>query len=97
MGGVFDSYGDAFLDNFNASVNGENSTKAFTIRKGPPKIANNLVMELYRLVYIDLLYNWNRTWFAILLSLVNIAATAVLVYYYISDRFKKKKIDTDEQ
>ena len=84
MGGVFDSYGDDFLDNFNASVNGENSTKAFTIRKGPPKIANNLVIELYRLVYIDLLYNWNRTWLAILLSLVNIVATGMFSIFQYS-------------
>ncbi|MFX0098133.1 MAG: hypothetical protein ACFFCS_01030 [Candidatus Hodarchaeota archaeon] len=31
MGGVFDSYGDDFLDRFNESVNGPNATDEFTI------------------------------------------------------------------
>jgi len=90
MGGVFDSYGDNFLDKFNASVNGENSTKSFTIKKGPFRIARCLFMKLYWYAYIDLLYNWNRTWLAILLSLVNIAATGMLVYFNIPERFKRK-------
>ncbi|HME52623.1 MAG TPA: hypothetical protein VKM55_10420 [Candidatus Lokiarchaeia archaeon] len=35
MGGVFDTWGDSFLDNFNASVNGVNSTTSFVIYTQP--------------------------------------------------------------
>lgn len=31
MGGVFDTWGDSFLDDFNASINGINATRPFTI------------------------------------------------------------------
>ncbi|MHA1792569.1 MAG: hypothetical protein ACTSVI_07980 [Promethearchaeota archaeon] len=35
MGGVFDSYGDTFLDDFMEKINGVNSTKPFTIYMNP--------------------------------------------------------------
>nr|MDO8112659.1 hypothetical protein [Candidatus Sigynarchaeota archaeon] len=35
IGGVFDSWGDDFLDRFNESINGVNSTRSFTIYRDP--------------------------------------------------------------
>ena len=94
MGGVFDSYGDDFLDRFNTSVNGVNSTKPFTIKKGGPShTRENFYIEAYEMAYIDLLYNWNRTGLAILFSLVHIVATGWLVYNYIPEKFKKRKTE----
>jgi hypothetical protein len=57
MGGAFDSYGVQFLDQLNNSVNGVNSTRPFTIQKGPIDLAKTGVPATYQTYYLDILYN----------------------------------------
>ncbi|MEX2754995.1 MAG: hypothetical protein Q6365_006345 [Candidatus Sigynarchaeota archaeon] len=74
MGGVFDTWGDSFLDNFNESINGENSTRPFTIYVDPNY---NFLADMNK----DLMYNLGRpAGLAIVLALVviNIAAATCL-------------------
>ena len=67
MGGVFDSYGDDFLDKFNASVNGVNSTRDFTIPVGKIGISRRFVPAALDLYVQDLLYSFNNPLLLILL------------------------------
>jgi hypothetical protein len=67
MGGVFDSYGDDFLDRFNASVNGPDSRKAFQIPTGFAKRNNIYIPEVYEFAYLDLVYNLNNIFIVSLL------------------------------
>jgi hypothetical protein len=79
MGGVFESYGDDFLDRYNASVNGVNSTKSFTITKGPMDIGDNFIPDLYKNAYLDILYNLDALGFAILIYIAYVVSTGILV------------------
>jgi hypothetical protein len=54
MGGVFDSYGDDFMDRYNESLNGPDSTKSFTIAK----LYEN---DLYKDIQKDLWLNWGMS------------------------------------
>nr|MDO8116566.1 hypothetical protein [Candidatus Sigynarchaeota archaeon] len=75
MGGVFDTWGDGFLDNFNASINGENSTIPFEIFASPD-------YEILRSFNNDLFYNMGRpAGLAITLSIIGVnAAFSVLLH-----------------
>jgi hypothetical protein len=53
MGGVFDTWGDRFLDDFNESINGVNSTRPFTIYADPNY---RFMQDMNK----DLMYNLGR-------------------------------------
>ncbi len=76
MGGVFESYGDTFLDDFNASVNGPDSTKAFSIPIGQLGVSGRLVPDTLDPYVKDLLYSFDNP----LLFLLFIGIVVVLVY-----------------
>lgn len=78
MGGVFDSYGDDFLDRFNASINGPGATESFEIKAGPPKINDLLQVALYRDAYLDLFYNLENEWMFVLVVLAFGAVTVLI-------------------
>ncbi|MHA1791736.1 MAG: hypothetical protein ACTSVI_03765 [Promethearchaeota archaeon] len=59
MGGVFDSYGDDFLERFNESINGENSSRAFYIFYEPELDSNFLMPGVHEYFMIDLLITLN--------------------------------------
>ncbi|HMF30762.1 MAG TPA: hypothetical protein VKK79_05075 [Candidatus Lokiarchaeia archaeon] len=60
MGGVFDSYGDDFLDRFNTDVNGPASTEPIAIPAGNLHIGTPFFPDSCRDYLLDLLYNFNR-------------------------------------
>ncbi|MHA1369229.1 MAG: hypothetical protein ACTSRA_05905 [Promethearchaeota archaeon] len=90
MGGVFDSYGDDFLDRFNESVNGVNSTTRFTI-VAPPNI--DLMDDFQE----DLLYNLGKPiGFALMLIIIgaNFALSMIIhptIKQKIKDKIKKRR------
>jgi hypothetical protein len=66
MGGVFDTWGLSFLDKFNESINGVNSTRPFTIYAD----ADYAFMQDMNK---DLMYNLGRPdWLAIILAVVGV-------------------------
>jgi hypothetical protein len=60
MGGVFESYGDDFLDTFNTSINGPQSTQSFVILVDPAYLDSNLIPERIKPYLKDLLFNLNH-------------------------------------
>jgi hypothetical protein len=87
MGGVFESYGDDFLDRYNASINGANSTQAFTITKGPLGLGSNWEVKMYESAYWDLLNNFDRMPLFLGLITVYLGASGLVI----SQVFLKKK------
>ena len=57
MGGAFEAYGDDFLDRLNATVNGPNSTRPFTISKGPVRVQRTGIPAIFAMYFMDLIYN----------------------------------------
>ncbi len=82
MGGAFASYGDDFLDDLNNTVNGANSTRPFTIAKGPVRVGRTGLPANPSLYFMDLIYNLDHPLeFAItILVLVGLAAGLYLVH-----------------
>ena len=87
MGGVFDSYGDDFLDTFNESINGVNSTKPFTIKQSFVKTSNHFMPKLSGVYVLDILLNFNRLGWFIPLLLGNGGSLG----YFLKNRLNLKK------
>jgi hypothetical protein len=71
MGGMFESYGEDFLEKLNDAVNGVNSTQPFTIQQGPVYLAETGFPNDDYTIYLELLYNLN--------DIVAFAGTVVVV------------------
>lgn len=82
MGGAFDSYGDDFLDRLNTTVNGANSTRPFTIAKGPVRVQRTGLPANPSLYFMDLIYNLDHPLeFTLTITvLVGLAAGLYLVH-----------------
>ncbi len=79
MGGVFESYGDSFLDDFNVSVNGVYSTKSFSIPIGQLGISSRLVPDALDPYVQDLLYSFdNPALFLLFMGIVVLLVYATL-------------------
>jgi hypothetical protein len=78
MGGVFDSYGDDFLDRFNESVNGPNANTPFKIPRHGISYKSNLIPSTMFLYLKDALYNLNQPGYFIVLLLA-ITVPVVLI------------------
>ncbi len=76
MGGVFESYGHTFLDDFNASVNGVDSTKPFTIPIGKLGVSRRFVPDALDPYVQDLLYSFDN----LALFLLFMGIVVLLVY-----------------
>ncbi|MHA1734459.1 MAG: hypothetical protein ACTSU5_21180 [Promethearchaeota archaeon] len=59
MGGVFDSYGDDFLDRFNESINGANSTKPFRVWYSPSIDDNYACVDYFQYLVVDAFLDLN--------------------------------------
>jgi len=94
MGGVFDSYGLDFLDRFNESVNGEDSTKSFQIWY-KPRMTWYLAFGHMDMFYYDQLANLNSVLGILYISLLCIGN--VLVAYYGWKKIKKRVINFNLQ
>jgi hypothetical protein len=57
MGGVFETYGDDFLDRFDAAVNGPDSTEPFSIPVGNLQTDDILLPDSIHYYLMDYLYN----------------------------------------
>ncbi|MBN2152278.1 MAG: hypothetical protein JW839_12580 [Candidatus Lokiarchaeota archaeon] len=84
MGGVFDTWGDGFLDDFNESINGVNSTRSFTIYADPD-------FQFMEGMSKDLMYNLGRpAGLSVFLALVGAnIAMAILLHPAINARLAR--------
>jgi len=88
MGGVFATYGDDFLDKFNESINGVNSTKSFTIRHQGPFYWNYFgVFPFFQDALLDLDSILGILYFALVIGL-NIT---IVFYEEIKEKIKNLK------
>ncbi|MHA1819377.1 MAG: hypothetical protein ACTSU2_14455 [Promethearchaeota archaeon] len=80
FGGVFDSYGGDFLEKFNQSVNGINSTRPFYIYYEPELDSDFLVPGSYEKFMWDLLMDLTR--FAGLIYIIGVSLISLIFYRF---------------
>jgi len=90
MGGVFDSYGNDFLDRFNKSINGPSSTAPFTIWY-KPRLGWYLAFGHVEMFYYDMYTNLNS--FLGILYVSILFAGNILVAYYGWKKIKEKLLE----
>lgn len=86
MGGVFDSYGDDFLDRFNEAVNGPESTTPFSIPIGSIDVDSAFLPEGIRNYLMDYLYNLDS-----LIGFIGISLVLIIFSFMIVRKTWKKK------
>ena len=92
MGGVFASYGDDFLDKFNESINGVNSTNLFTIRYQGPLYWNYFgVLPFFQDAFLNLDSILGIIYFMLIIGL------NIIVVFYEEIKEKIKNIKKSAQ
>ncbi|MBD3352715.1 MAG: hypothetical protein GF364_14605 [Candidatus Lokiarchaeota archaeon] len=87
MGGVFDTWGDSFLDEFNESINGPSSTDEFNIWYEPVIDGDTFTMSYYEFFVIDFLYNFSGLFGLVMFAVIIIFNILFEIYFQ-----KKKRI-----
>ena len=70
MGGVFDTWGDNFLDEFNESINGPGSTDEFEIWYEPDIDGDTMALSYYEFAVIDMLYDFKGVYGLVMFSFI---------------------------